>query len=62
MNHTVPREGRIRGEHSFATRAEELEIDVLQDAGMPEDGPTHRCRHEASNCFPFALLEAIGQT
>jgi hypothetical protein len=61
MDHMAPREGRVRDEQGLAMQSQELEIEELQRARIPEDGPAHRRRHEADDCIPFALLVPIGQ-
>jgi hypothetical protein len=62
MSRVVPRIGCVWGKQSLAAQAQKLEIEGLQDAGMSEDGPAHRCCHEADDCVPLALLVPIGQT
>jgi hypothetical protein len=56
MDHMAPREGRIRRDHGLAAQIQEIEIEVLQGPCIPEDGPAHRCRDEAHDRVPFALL------
>lgn len=62
MHYIAPGEGEVRNERHFALKTQELKIEVLQRARMPQDCPAHRDCHEANHCLPFAFFVTIGQT
>jgi hypothetical protein len=53
------RERGIGREDHLATVAEQLDIEKLEHARVPQDGPSHRGGDEPDDRLPLALLETV---